>query len=442
MTLFDGRRLTQAVVGLDVDGLRSGAYADKYFENVTAILEKARVDDIRQASPRTAGSEIAIGTLHVEAQVFTRRAPRALVAGIDVALLMLRHAAGLITDGVFMPTWERLEVEAAHDGVVVAYDGVPEHVRPILRIRGRYQDFAVLETPILGCLSRASRIATNVYDVLEVARGKPVLYFPARFDLPATQALDGYAYWLAVQRYNHDHGANARAYVSTDAQAAWWGGKGGGTMPHALIAVYMGDTAAAVLAFAQTLPPDVPRIALVDFNNDCVGDSLACAARMWEAHRAALKQGDDAAAARLRLDGVRLDTGGTMRDRAMEDGDPPGVNPKLVRLVRAALDSAWESWDVPPGMEETAKAFCRAVRIVVTGGFNRERIAAFEADAVPVDVYGVGSSLLRNDSTTNTDFTMDVVRAQVNGAWINAAKVGRRANDNPDLLPIDLAAIG
>ncbi len=441
MTLFDGLRLTQAVMKLDVDGLRAGVYADKYFENVTAILERARAADSRHASPRTGGAAIAPGSLFVEAQVFTRRAPRALVVGIDAALIMLRHAAGVMIDGGFTPTWDRLEVEAAHDGVMVAYDGVPEHVLPILKIRGRYQDFAVLETPILGYLSRASRIATNVYDVLEAANGKPVLYFPARFDLPATQALDGYAYRVAVARYNHDHGANARASVSTDAQASWWGGRGGGTMPHALIAVYMGDTAAAMLAFAETLPPDVPRIALVDFNNDCVGDSLASLSALWEAHRAALMRGDQAAARRLRLDGVRLDTSGNMRDRSLGEGDPFGVNPKLVRLVRAALDSAWEGWDVPSQMEDAAKAFCRSVQIVVTGGFNRERIAAFEAEGVPVDVYGVGSSLLRNDSATNTDFTMDVVRAQVGGVWVDAAKVGRRANDNPDLLPIDLGAI-
>ena len=63
----------------------------------------------------------------------------------------------------------------------------------------------MLETPILGVLTRASRIATNVYEVLRVCSGKPVLFFPARFDLPEVQAVDGYAYWLAVQRYNCDH---------------------------------------------------------------------------------------------------------------------------------------------------------------------------------------------------------------------------------------------
>ena len=39
--------------------------------------------------------------------------------------------------------------------------------------------------------------------------------------------------------------------VSTDAQASWWGGRGVGTVPHALIAAFGGDTVAAARAFAD-----------------------------------------------------------------------------------------------------------------------------------------------------------------------------------------------
>jgi nicotinate phosphoribosyltransferase len=62
---------------------------------------------------------------------------------------------------------------------------------------------------------------------------------------------------------------------------------------------------------------------------------------------------------------------------------------------------------------------------------------------VPVDIYGVGSSLMSNDDTvgTNTDFTADVVRVKVNGDWVAMAKVGRAAVDNPDLQPVDLAGL-
>ena len=64
-----------------------------------------------------------------------------------------------------------------------------------------------------------------------------------------------------------------------------------------------------------------------------------------------------------------------------------------------------------------------AVRIVASGGFTAERIREFEADGVPVDAYGVGSSLIRGEN----DFTADVVI--VDGA--PCAKVGRGHAPNP-----------
>ena len=35
------------------------------------------------------------------------------------------------------------------------------------------------------------------------------------------------------------------------------------------------------MAFAALMPPEIPRIALVDFNNDCVGDSLRVMSAMF-----------------------------------------------------------------------------------------------------------------------------------------------------------------
>ena len=74
---------------------------------------------------------------------------------------------------------------------------------------------------------------------------------------------------------------------------------------------------------------------------------------------------------------------------------------------------------------------------MVSGGFNIAKIERFEQESVPVDMYGVGSSLLRNAEDTNTDFTMDLVRVNVHGKWVDIAKVGRKADDNPDLKPVD-----
>jgi nicotinate phosphoribosyltransferase len=126
---------------------------------------------------------VACGDLEVEMQWFTRRPGRTIVVGLDKALAMLRNCTGFFSGEEFVNTSERLEVWAVQDGCTVSSDGDPLNVKPVLRVRGRYSDFAILETPTLGILTRASRVATNVYETLSAARGKPVLFFPARFDV-------------------------------------------------------------------------------------------------------------------------------------------------------------------------------------------------------------------------------------------------------------------
>jgi nicotinate phosphoribosyltransferase len=255
----------------------------------------------------------------------------------------------------------------------------------VLTIEGDYGLFAHLETVYLGVLSRRTLISTNVRRVVKAARGKPILFFPARFDHHMVQTGDGYAAHIA--------GAIG---VSTDAQSSWWGGKGIGTVPHALIAAYGGDTVAAAVAFADVHYPETNVTALVDWDNDCVATSLACARALGE-----------------RLWGVRLDTSETLVDRSLWDEmgafRPNGVAPELVRAVRRALDEE--------GFQH--------VNIVVSGGFDAERIRSFEAAGVPADAYGVGSSLLRG----NADFTADVVLLE----GLPCAKVGRRYRPNPRL---------
>ncbi|MBZ0277889.1 MAG: nicotinate phosphoribosyltransferase [Anaerolineae bacterium] len=443
MTVFDQKRLTNTLFRMDIEGLRRGYYSDKYFENVVHVLAGLRNAGYAFAgsSPRPLSVDpagIPIGDIEVEAQIFNRRAPRALVAGVDVVLSMLRHATGYYENDHFVETADRLDIEAVYDGVFTEYSGNPEKIQPVIRIRGCYRDFALLETPILGVLTRASRMATNVYSVLAAANGKPVLFFPARFDLPQVQEVDGYAYWLAVQRHNHDSGQTMTPLASTDAQCAWWGGKGGGTVPHALIACFLADTAEAMIAFAEHLPPSVPRIALVDFNNDSVQASLDVLRVFWPHYQASLESGDVDAQRRWSLYGVRLDTSSNTRDAALPPDGPTGVNPVLVRIVRDALDTAWESWDVPEHLRETARDYCRNVKIVTSGGFDLKRVQDYEQQGVPVDIYGVGSTFLRNDSATATDFTMDIVRVKLHGEWVDMAKVGRQPCDNPDLRPVIL----
>lgn len=291
-------------------------------------------------------------------QVFQKR--RSLCGGIDEAIAILKLCSGTRgADGGWVPGWDRLDVRALHEGDQI------EPLEPVLTIEGDYTLFAHLETVYLGTLARRSLVMRNVREVVEAADGKQIFFFPARHDHWLVQTGDG---WAA-------HVAGAIG-VSTEAQASWWGGRGMGTVPHGLVAAYGGDTVLAARRFADRYAGEMNVTVLVDWDNDSVATALAVADALGD-----------------RLWGVRLDTGERMVDRALwgelGDFDPTGVNPRLVEKVRAALDAA--------GHER--------VRIVVSGGFDAARIRRFEADGVPVDAYGVGSSLIRGSN----DYTADVV---------------------------------
>ena len=360
MSTLRRTRLDPATFQLPVEKMRAGYYSDAYFTFTRDVLEH---DDHRP---------------DVLMQVFQRE--RSVLGGIDEALAILRLCSGRRrTDGTWDHGWDQLEVRALHDGDEV------EPWETVLTIRGDYSLFAYLETLYLGVLARRTLISRNVRDVVEAAGGKPILYFPARFDHWQVQTGDGWAAHIA--------GAIG---VSTDAQASWWGGKGMGTVPHGLLAAYGGDTVLAARKFADRFADELSVTVLVDFENDSVRTALEVADALGP-----------------RLWGVRLDTSSTMVDRSLwhEMGRfrPTGVVPELVWKVRRALDDAGHP----------------AVRIVASGGFDAARIRAFEQAGVPVDAYGVGTSLLRGSN----DYTADVVR--VDG--VPCAKVGREERPNPRL---------
>src|SRR5688572_22282278 len=322
MTVFDRRRLPPSVFKLDVERMRQGWYSDKYFINIAGTLAQLAAAGYRfgGSAPDLSDLEVDLGNVdvgqvEVEMQWFPRRVPSCVVVGVDKALAILREGTGYFDpQGRFVNTFADMEVWAVHDGTEAPYDGDVLGVTPVMKVRGRYRDFAILETPTLGALTRGSRVATNVYEVLKAARGKQVLFFPARFDAHEVQAADGYSYQVAVQLFNQNFGKSVSAHVSTDAQGDWWGGAGGGTVAHSAIACFLGDTAEATLAFAATVSADIPRIALVDFKNDCVGTSLAVIRAMFGRYLPLVKAGKREEARKYKLYGVRPDTAGNMRD--------------------------------------------------------------------------------------------------------------------------------
>jgi nicotinate phosphoribosyltransferase len=342
-------RLPPETFDLPVEKIRSGYYSDAYFN----FAREALLADGRR--PR------------VLMQVFQKN--DAILGGMDEAIAVLKLCSH---------DWDALEVHALYDGDAI------EPWETVLTIAGDYTLFAHLETVYLGVLARRTLVSTNVRRVVEAAAPKPILFFPARHDHWLVETGDGYA----------AHVAGAIG-VSTDAQSSWWGGRGIGTVPHALIACY-DDTVEAARHFAAWAPDDMAVVVLVDFENDSVRTAL-----------------DVARALGPKLWGVRLDTSERLVDRSLWDElgdfDPLGVNARLVNKVRTALDLEGFDW----------------VRIVVSGGFTVDKIRTFEEADVPADVYGVGSSLLRGSN----DFTADIVRVEGRPA----AKVGRVERPNPRL---------
>ena len=363
------RRLDAAIFNLPVEKMRDGYYSDAYFNRAREIVERDRYHPL------------------VRMQVFQRNS--SVLCGIDEAIAIVKLCSGSSDGTTWVNGWNELRVNALFDGDAI------EPFETVMTIEGDYGLFAHLETPYLGALSRRTRIATNARAIVDAANGKQVLFFPARFDHHLVQTGDGYAAYIS--------GALG---VSTDANAEWWGSRGMGTVPHALIAAYGGDTVLATRKFAEYIDPAINVISLVDFDNDCVGTTLAVARALGS-----------------RLWGVRLDTSGTLVDRSvipqMGTFPPTGVNRQLVCNVRDALDAEGFSF----------------VKIVASGGFNPARIRAFEDERVPVDAYAVGSAFF--DDSGRYDFTADIVAiADESGAWRECHKVGRPERPNARLSPV------
>ncbi|WP_042223157.1 nicotinate phosphoribosyltransferase [Oceanobacillus manasiensis] len=356
-------RLTNKTFKFD-ERIREGWFSAVYFLKTKEIAENKLPDN------------------SVTMQFFQKE--NAVLCGTDEAIALLH---------TFAKEPETLEIHSLKDGDKIS------PFETVLTITGAYQQFGFLEGIIDGILARRTSVATNVYNVVKAGRTsgkqKPVIFMGDRDDHYTQQAGDGYAAFIG--------GSSAQA---THAMNEWWGKEGMGTMPHAMIQMFRGDIVAASKAYHEMYPND-DLVALVDYNNDVITDSL----------KVAHEFGRD-------LKGVRLDTSRTLVDKyflrnhhVMGTFDPRGVNPELIFALRKALDD--EGFDY--------------VKIMVSGGFTEERITSFEKNGVPVDLYGVGGSLLK----INIGFTGDNVL--LNGT--PEAKEGRRYRPNPRLEKVEFQEI-
>ncbi|MCT8137333.1 nicotinate phosphoribosyltransferase [Anaerobacillus sp. CMMVII] len=353
------KRLTNKTFKFD-ERISEGWFSAVYFLKTKEIVERFKKENI------------------VTMQFFQKT--DAVLCGTDEVIALIQ---------TFAKDADKLEIYSLKDG---------DKIKPfetVLTITGPYQNFGYLEGIIDGILARRTSVATNVYNVVKAASlsgvKKPVIFMGDRDDHFTQQAGDGYAAYIG--------GSIAQA---THAMNEWWGKKGMGTMPHALIQLFEGDVVAATHAYKETFPED-DLMALVDYNNDVITDSLKVAREFGS-----------------ELQGVRIDTSRTMVDQyffrnpdVLGSFDPRGVNPELIFALRKALDEE--------GFQH--------VKIIGSGGFDAKRIEEYEKRGVPVDIYGVGSNLLK----IHIGFTGDNVL--LNGK--HQAKTGRKYRPNPRLEKID-----
>jgi nicotinate phosphoribosyltransferase len=263
-------------------------------------------------------------------------------------------------------------VESLHDG-----DRFDDR-EVVMRITARYSAFGLYETALLGILASGSGWATAARRVVDAAGPIPVIGFGARHVHPSVADQMDYASVVG-----------GCIGASTPAGAGLAGLAPTGTMPHALVLIF-GDTVRAAEAFDRHIDDDVPRIVLVDTFRDEAEEALRVAQAMGE-----------------RLYGVRLDT----------PSERGRVTPQLVHEVRARLDQAGHT----------------SVKIVVSGGFDAERITQFREAGAPVDSFAVGSAISK---ASPIDFTGDL--KEIDGRPV--AKRGRipGRTRTPRLERIDL----
>ncbi len=299
---------------------------DRFFSATGPEIEQGLTSDIYFVRTRDLLDKMGLADTEVTAEIFSSR--EGVLAGIDEAIYLLRN--------------RDLEIWTLHEGDAMGDREV------VMRIRGRYSDFGIFETPLLGILASSSGWATAARSCKEAAAGRKVICYGARHLHPAVAPV--------MERAAVIGGADACSCILG---ALLLGRSPVGTVPHAAFLI-AGDTVELAKAYDQFVPPDAPRIILVDTFKDETEEALRVAEALGK-----------------HLNGVRLDT----------PGERGGVTTGLVRETRARLDQAGY----------------KHVQIIVSGGLDLERIASLvEAGA---DVFGVGSYISRAPAI---DMTMDL----------------------------------
>jgi len=307
------------------DDVRKGKTTDIYFVRTKQIL------DAKGLSGRRVVAEVTASSLPKDWRW-------AVLCGIEEEIALFEG--------------RNVDIYAMPEGTIIKQTD-HRHIRePVMIVDGPYGEFCELETPLLGLICQASGVATMAARVRKAAGKKLLISFGIRRAHPAlSPMIDRAAYIGGFDGVSSLKGAEIIGKQPT------------GTMPHALILV-MGDQVAAWKAFDEVMPPEIPRIALVDTLYDEKIEAVLAAEALGS-----------------KLDGVRLDTPSSRRGNFAE----------IVREVRWELD---------------ARGFER-VKIIASGGFDEARI--LELGDAPVDGFGVGTSI---SNAPTVDFAMDIVEIE------------------------------
>jgi nicotinate phosphoribosyltransferase len=315
----------------DDDEIRSGRVTDVYFERTLQVLRAEGIS-------KSVVMEVTAGSL-----------PDGYDWGILAGIEELAH----LLDGVPVDALSMAEGSILYPG------------EPVMRLEGRYEDFGVLETALLGLLCQASGVATKAARCKRAADGRAVSSFGARRMHPALAPM--------IDRSAFIGGCDG---VAVTASAELLGEQPVGTMPHSLI-LLVGDSAQAFRLFDRHVGPETPRICLIDTFND----------EKFEALTAAQTLGD-------RLFGVRLDTPASRR----------GNMKAILSEVRWELD---------------LRGFSH-VKLLVSGGLDERDIPDLNEFA---DAYGVGTCI---SNAPTLDFAMDIVEIEGVPGTKRGKKSGRK----------------
>jgi nicotinate phosphoribosyltransferase len=312
-----------------------GRITDVYFERALRILKAKGVNPLVKAE--------------FMAKTLPDNWPWAIFAGLEEATYLMKHLS--------------IKVRAMREGTVFyPYE-------PVMEIEGRYQNFCVYETAILGLICQASGIATKAARFKKLAGEKLVISFGARRMHPILAPM--------IERNAYIGGCDGVAVIKSGELI---GEDPMGTMPHALI-ICFGSTVDALKGYDEVLEPKLKRVALIDTFLDEKFEVLNVAEAIGN-----------------RLFAVRFDTPSSRRGN----------------FYRILEECRWEL---------DLRGY-KNIKFYVSGGIKEEDVPELNP---LVDGYGIGTSI---SNAPVVDYAMDIMEVEgkplaKRGKWSGSKRVLR-----------------